>query len=253
LPGAVAARQCCRDHLKGGQAGHVACLERLQEAGRFLPLDSPDRESAGEARRAQVWEAAIEACKAGHAHLLTWLFRSGWPRKADVFVPDDVPDVIADWNLLKSLNPEVPPPLAELALYSYAVTQPCPACLAALLDAGCRSEWLCTVAALKERQDSLSLSASRGCPVMTHTVIVAAHTGQLPLLEAAYHEAKRCNSPALLGSKLWEVRAWEAAVKGQAGCLEAILGWFGKEFWLDTVARAAANEGHLECLRVAQR
>eukprot|EP00884_Botryococcus_braunii_P021156 jgi/Botrbrau1/7724/Bobra.0159s0156.1 len=68
----------CYDYKAAARAGHLRCLQRFSKAGSFLHPGSDAWGTAGEARKAQVWEAAGLACGANHAHLLRWLFKGGW-------------------------------------------------------------------------------------------------------------------------------------------------------------------------------
>jgi hypothetical protein len=73
--------------MAAASAGHLHCLKSLQQRGEFLGLGSPDRGSAGETRKLQVWQAALSACIAGHAGVLSWLFASGWFAEIDAYIP----------------------------------------------------------------------------------------------------------------------------------------------------------------------
>jgi hypothetical protein len=178
--------QCCRNPLAAASAGHLQCLQCLQEQQRFLGLDSPERGSAGELRKLQVWDAAVSACKAGQPGVLAWLFASGWPAVVDAHAPWHLRNVVKPdlWDARKEpylevilgalegrADPELSPEmevcrvyLPELRLCRYAMLNPDPACLQALLNSGCRSEWICLMAALEGRADFWDLAAEHGCP-----------------------------------------------------------------------------------------
>eukprot|EP00884_Botryococcus_braunii_P003435 jgi/Botrbrau1/13092/Bobra.0187s0051.1 len=51
--------QCCGGYMDSAETGHLQCLQGFSEAGRFLPLDSPDWTSAGESRKLEFWECRI--------------------------------------------------------------------------------------------------------------------------------------------------------------------------------------------------
>eukprot|EP00884_Botryococcus_braunii_P000686 jgi/Botrbrau1/10618/Bobra.154_1s0008.1 len=137
--------------------------------GEFLPFKSPKWQSAGEARRAQAWEAAALACSADRVNVLEWLFEGGWPPSASA-------DAIDAWRLKGILctldymgNSVLGMPKDvilgfEYDLYFHPVRNNTPACLEALLEAGCRSQWLCAIAAEEGEDARLMLAASRGCP-----------------------------------------------------------------------------------------
>lgn len=71
------------DHVTAAAAGHVGCLERLDSEGHLLSSNAQERGAAGEARKAELWDAALVAGHAGHAHVFKWLFRAGWPAFID--------------------------------------------------------------------------------------------------------------------------------------------------------------------------
>jgi hypothetical protein len=79
--------------------------------------------------------------------------------------------------------------LAEINLCRFALQTSNTACLEALLDAGCRSEWMCPMAALEGREAHLALAAGRGCCCDGRTLYVAAGTGNLSMLRAAHRHA----------------------------------------------------------------
>jgi hypothetical protein len=168
----------------------------------------------------------------------------------------DIQDVIADWKRLRRLCPglEAPPVLTELALYYYAVKRDSPACLAALLDAGCRSEWLCTMAAFNQKHDFLGLAVSRGCPLNPWVLLIAANTGQQPFLEAVYLELEQSKNPWCMNSTdLSRKAAFGAAARGPAGGMEALRASLAHDWRLWHIAEVAASRGHLECLEILQR
>eukprot|EP00884_Botryococcus_braunii_P020324 jgi/Botrbrau1/6976/Bobra.0165s0012.1 len=143
--------QCCGDHLDAARAGHTQCLQGLAEAGRFLPLGSPDRAAAGELRRLEVWQAAITTCRAGHKPTLSWLFARGWPSSIDAASNWQTRDTVdlrqvmerhdlgEKDRLISEVCTSESSFLLELDLYRYAMRKATPECLEALLEAGCRS------------------------------------------------------------------------------------------------------------------
>eukprot|EP00884_Botryococcus_braunii_P003053 jgi/Botrbrau1/12749/Bobra.67_1s0108.1 len=269
--------ECCGDHLDAARAGHTQCLQGLSEAGRFLPLGSPDRASAGELRRLEVWQAAITTCRAGHRPTLSWLFASGWPSSIDAALTWQTRDTVDLHQLMErrslvgkdQLISEVTqecldseePLLLELDLYRYAMREATPECLEALLEAGCRSEWICRLAALEGNAAFLTLAADRGCPCDLITLKLAARSGDILLLMAA-HSAALLSSEDLgsgvggLGEascKHISQAADLAASEGHAECLEALLGWFGKSAVSDKLAASIASRGDLNCLQTLHR
>eukprot|EP00884_Botryococcus_braunii_P011272 jgi/Botrbrau1/20145/Bobra.0173s0047.1 len=183
--------KCCGNYKDAARAGHEHCLERLGRAGEFLPLDSPDWAAAGDARKAQAWEAAAVACSADRAPLLRWLFRAGWPKSSDVVAPWNFPDSFSWWHCLQTASRQKFGdfiPEHEYELYYHAVRSSTTACLEALLEAGCRSPWLCTIAAAEGQEARLRLAARAGCPCDIRVLDIAARSGRLAVLEAAYEE-----------------------------------------------------------------
>jgi hypothetical protein len=189
----------------------------------------PEARKAGEARRAQPWWAALAACNAGHADVLAELLKEGWPSMAHSLYQCHELEVAEDWGVITGgrLRPS-PEDLAlvekikehrndlredaplcracrcracgglstdhlgflpEVLLYLSAVRNPSSACLEVLLQAGCRSEVLCSAAIHVGRPDLLVLANDRGCPCILDDLPVAAEKGNLALLEAVHHRA----------------------------------------------------------------
>eukprot|EP00884_Botryococcus_braunii_P006169 jgi/Botrbrau1/15553/Bobra.0273s0005.1 len=245
----------CEDHVAAARAGHLRCLGQLCEKGLFLPLDSPDWASAGEARKSEVFEAAIAGCSSGHAAVLAWLFSSGWPSNMEAAFPLHMQDLWEQHEDFATAFPELEadsePFVLEYQLYCCAVQQPTPSCLEALLDAGCCSEWICCIAAREGKADFLALAAKRGCPCDFWVWDFAAITGKLAVLEllasdrAMQSIAKK--SYKALSPDMVEDLTGLAASHGQWECLQ-ILQRAGCKDWDHAVERAAST-GHLECLR----
>eukprot|EP00884_Botryococcus_braunii_P005287 jgi/Botrbrau1/1475/Bobra.178_3s0031.1 len=221
-PDLIGRNKCCRDHLDAARAGHTQCLQGLAEAGRFLPLVSPDRASAGELRRLEVWQAAITTCRAGHRPTLSWLFASGWPSSIDAALSWQTRDtvdlhqvmerrtLVEKDRLISEVCKGERPFLLELDLYRHAMRKATPECLEALLEAGCRSVWICRLAALEGNLGEAGSAHIR-------------HAARL------------------------------VASEGHAACLGALLSWFGNSavsFWL---AESIGERGYLNCLQTLQR
>jgi hypothetical protein len=246
--------QCCWDHEAAASAGHLHCLQRLQDQGHFLGLDSPERGSAGEVRRLQVWDAALSSCKAGHARVLSWLFASGWPAEVDAHVPWNLRDVVKPenwdyWMLPYTEDIQGTYPidkifLPEVQLCRYAVQNPDSACLEALINSGCRSRWLCDMAALEGRADLLDLAIERGCPVGKCSCYFAARAGHLPILQRL-----RCLGRTRRNWFL-TTAATVAVDAGKTDCLKALLRWNRRSLDLQELSVNAMRRGHLECLKV---
>eukprot|EP00884_Botryococcus_braunii_P005788 jgi/Botrbrau1/1520/Bobra.0107s0008.1 len=150
--------------------------------------------------------------------------------------------------------------LLELDLYRYAMRNATPACLEALLEAGCRSVWICRLAALEGNAAFLALAANWGCPCDLIALQFAACSGDLLLLMAA-HSAALLQNGALFCSvgKLSDAEAgirqaaYLAAREGHAACLGAFVGWFGKSAVSNYHASISGARGHLNCLQTLQR
>jgi hypothetical protein len=255
--------QCCLDHVTAASAGHVRCLQSLQMQGRFLGLDSPERGSAGEVRKLQVWEAAHCACKAGHAGVLSWLFAPGWPAEINAYVPRHLPDLVKPehWDAqkvscmedIKGTPPQERVFVPELLLCRYAMQNPDPACLVALLNSGCRSKWICDMAALEGREDFWDLAAEHGCPFDLRSWVLAAREGQLPILRCLLRLGLSSAGPARNRPEVLEmlqISAMAAAEAGHADCLEALLRWNTGFLDLESLSVAAMERGHIPCLQV---
>jgi hypothetical protein len=215
--------------MEAAKAGHLGCLERMQHEGRLLSSCSQERKSAGEVRKAEFWDASLVACKAGQARVLTWLFRDGWPASVDATSEYSLSGLAQHLDRCKVQGLYIPGMdyrdewfLAEVNLCRFALQTPNTACLEALLDAGCRSEWMCPMAALEGREAHLALAAGRGCCCDARTLYVA---------------AKACNLSMLL-----------RVAKRHATIAKSLL--YQCEYGITTVClQAAAEVGGIECLR----
>eukprot|EP00884_Botryococcus_braunii_P022620 jgi/Botrbrau1/9041/Bobra.0376s0018.1 len=256
---------CCGDHVGAARAGHIECLQRLQEKGGFLGLGGPDQERAGHARKAQAWEAAHAACGAGHGFVLTWLFDAGWPPAGDA-VPQLYLRTAEDWSFswdadLGLLDAGLVPSQYEYLLYRSAVQSPTPACLEALLDAGCKSPLLCTIAAEQGNEAYLELAARRGCPCGLWAMWAAARAGSRACLELAWRMWRQSEQVFKRQKGLTEkeevLLAVEAAAShGHVDCLELLCNRFGEDYAADMEQSAvmfAAWTGQTESLRAIHR
>eukprot|EP00884_Botryococcus_braunii_P005617 jgi/Botrbrau1/15056/Bobra.118_2s0004.1 len=268
--GSPGSQQCCWDHVKASEAGHVDCLRLFRKSGRFLPFGSPDRTLAGEARRDQAWQAASAACRANRSCSLRWLLASGWPTETEELAVGHLQDTVSSWEGVPGweyLRPKgLPlPPLHELNLYRWAMKNLTPTCLEVLLEAGCCSPWICAIAADENRADFLALAAERGCPCRLWAMPAAARSGN-PAVVRAVHQAWRDYNAAAPSERcvpdeedewIW-IAVREAARLGLAHSLEALLRCFG-EWWsllpdlVETALMCAARGGHVECLDVILR
>jgi hypothetical protein len=250
--------QCCWDHVAAASAGHLHCLQRLQEQGQFLGLDSPERSSAGEVRKLQVWDAAHSACKAGHAGILSWLFASGWPAEIDAHIPWHLRDLVKPehwdaWNVpylegIRGISPMDKVFLPEVQLCRYAMQNPEPNCLEALMTAGCRSIWLCDMAVLEGKEGYLIRAVLRGCRMSVRSWVLAARAGNLPILQHLRGLAHTRRRHEILWFAPTAARV--AAEAGQKKCLKALLQWNTRSLNLQKLSVAAMRRGHLECLKV---
>lgn len=212
-------------------------MERLAEVGAFLAFASPARQSAGEARQAQAWEAAALACSTNHPRLLNWLFSRGWPDSMDKtvlgYLKDNVP-----MRLMRSGAPGGPADGIllehEYELYWNAVGNRRAACLEALIDKGCRSPWICAIAAAQGRKEHLRLAARGGCPCGWLALSAAAVSGHLPVLEAAFNDSAEYfdswkNSASSRDRRdAINVLLNRVAEEGHADCLGFLLREFGE-------------------------
>eukprot|EP00884_Botryococcus_braunii_P001482 jgi/Botrbrau1/11334/Bobra.0038s0093.1 len=248
--------QCCEKDVAAAEAGQLQFLQGLWEAGRFLPLDSPDWASAGEGRKLEIWNAAFTACKADHAHLLSWLFASGWPSTLDARPPWHMGDMLEtsdgveeDWPVSDSSCPELELRnefLPELNLYRQAVRNPTSACLEALLEAGCRSVWICRLAAQEGKPAFLTLAARWGCRCDAVTLGIAAKAGNLPLLKEVHRAALLPNGFLSQALSSDDAAYINQAAKGGVDCLHALerAGFLN----LDDSVQVAAERAQVECL-----
>lgn len=189
--------------MEAAGAGHLTCLERFHETGRFLDFYSPERAAAATASKLEAWLAAQAACRGGHAHVVRWLFRKGWPPAFDIAAlwhPDhaakpwmealaapkaqEVPfESVWDLKLKSKWHlPELSSFRGEVDLYRLAMNAP--HCLVALLEAGARSAWICRTAASEGKAKLLSLAVHLGCPCDPEVFFAAAREGQMSVLSA---------------------------------------------------------------------
>lgn len=256
------------------------CLEALSAAGRFLPLESPpaEREGAGEARKLQAWEAALAACEAGQPVALAWILRSGWGSLIDINIPWHVRDMVPQWEaklleaarivrrLLRHSACQVHKFLPGIALCHAVVTSPTAACLDVLLRAGCRSKWLCTLAAEEGREDCFWAAEKAGCPVTQDALTALAHQGndrQLSLLCSCGYKIrpsrrKTNNSQAAEAYGLFPGAVRGAIEGGHVRSMEILLTAHqlsrSDVHWLCVYAiEDAAELGRLDCLKAAHR
>eukprot|EP00884_Botryococcus_braunii_P004967 jgi/Botrbrau1/14471/Bobra.0014s0109.1 len=253
--------KCCWDHEDAARAGHLHCLLQMRKAGQFLDLYSPERDRAGEARKAQAWVALLAACRADQPRVLQWLLSKGWPAVIDAAVVWHLRDIVqpvplctGTWETLDI--PDMPEGdgifLPEVQLYLYAIRNPTSACLEVLLRAGCWSEWLCPLAAKEGRREYLELAAKFGCPCDGRSLFVAAERGDLEVLRAVCLHA---DMPTCIRMMRKSVRkATEISVaKGHLSCFEALYHKYEECLNLFTLAQAAASKGQLECLQFITR
>eukprot|EP00884_Botryococcus_braunii_P011807 jgi/Botrbrau1/20627/Bobra.113_1s0052.1 len=232
----------------------------MHEAGQFLDLYSPERGRAGEARREQAWDALLAACMADQAQVLAWLLSQGWPAEIDAAVVWHLRDIAqqlcaGNWETL--YIPGMPDGdgwfLPEVKLYLYAMRNPTSACLEVLLRAGCRSEWLCPLAAKEGRPAYLELAVNAGCPCDVRSLHVAAERGDLEVLQTVCLHADLPKHFMMMMHSLGQA-AEIAAAKGHLSCVEALYQNYTTRYGgLQGVARAAASKGQLECLQFVTR
>eukprot|EP00884_Botryococcus_braunii_P002730 jgi/Botrbrau1/12458/Bobra.0169s0006.1 len=268
--------KCCSDHVEASEAGHVDCLWLFRKSGRFLPFGIYNRAFAGEARRDQAWQAVSAACRAHQPHALGWLLASGWPTGTKELAVGDLQDTVSSWDGVRGWEYPRPeklalPPLHELNVYRRVMKSPTSACLEVLLKAGCRSPWICAIAADEGKADFLALAAKRGCPCRLWAMPAAARSGNPTVVLALYEAWRHYNAAAPFlrcARDIEEEEEWiwisvrEAAHLGHASCLEALLRCFGKwesvhcsfqENLVETAVMCAARGGHVQCLDVILR
>eukprot|EP00884_Botryococcus_braunii_P008397 jgi/Botrbrau1/17559/Bobra.0166s0007.1 len=261
-------KRCC-DAIEASEAGHVDCLRLSTDSGNFLPFGSPDRTLAGEARRDQAWQAVSAACRGNHPRALRWLLASGWPTETEELAVGHLQDTGSPWEGVRGWDyprPIQTLPVHELSLYRSAMQNRTSACLEVLLEAGCRSPWICAIAADEGKADFLALAAERGCPCPLWALPAAARSGN-PGVVLALVEAWRSSTRASTFQRChheneheWaKISIREAVHLGHAACLEALLHCFGKRWavWgdptVDSAVICAAEAGHVECLDIALR
>eukprot|EP00884_Botryococcus_braunii_P011808 jgi/Botrbrau1/20628/Bobra.113_1s0053.1 len=250
--------KCCWDHVDAARAGHLCCLQQMHEAGQFLDLYSPERGRAGEARKAQAWDALLAACKADQAQVMAWLLSQGWPPEIDAAVVWHLRDIAqrpcaGDWERLNIRGMPYGPvwSLPDVMLYLYAMQNPTSACLEVLLRAGCRSEWLCPLAAKEGRPAYLELAVNAGCPCDARSVFVAAERGHLEVLQTVCLHVDLPDTEMMMQSV--QQSANIAASKGHLSCLESLCQKYEDRLVFCFVAEAAASMGQLECLQFISR
>jgi hypothetical protein len=210
--------------------------------------------------------------------VLTWLSRDGWPATVDaspkwsvsgLAQPLSQPfrDTTCNELCIPGMRYRDEWFLCEANLCRFAMQASSTACLEALLDAGCRSDWMCPMAALEGREPHLALAAERGCACDARTMYVAARACNLDMLRAAHRQATLQAGPHCGGNmrdcfkENVVVRCIDAAAQGgSVECLGVLLDWF-KSDWSENefeiassyAAEAAAGAGHVSCLQELTR
>lgn len=145
----------------------------------------------------------------------------------------------------------------EVNMCRYALRNSSNASLKTRLKAGCRSKWLCPLAALERREDCLALAATKyGCVCDAHAINVAAYTCDLSMLHAAHKHASLQwggAPPDLYERHTLDKSIEIVAGKGSAECLGALLDWLHSEASANAAAQRAAEAGHLNCLEELKR
>lgn len=232
--------------MDAAKAGHLDCLKRLRQEGKFLDFYSQARQTATEAKRAQAWRAAIAACEAGNDDVLAWLFARGWPEESDdaKWYIDDVMQPIETNELRQLLSdfllsrwggmvrmPHWSP--LEMKLFLRALRNPDTGCLLQLLISGCRSKWICPMAAREGCKSHLILAACIGCPCGIRTVLAASRQGSHSLLQTAIYYCN--NTEQMLESDPFQQTLivydclWSAMEAGLVDCLDTLMCWFGRQ------------------------
>eukprot|EP00884_Botryococcus_braunii_P008462 jgi/Botrbrau1/17617/Bobra.0166s0053.1 len=245
----------CADHVDAARAGHLHCLDQLCKQGHFVRTDNPDWPCAGEARKCQAFEAATAACSSGHTDVIAWLFPSGWPLKLLEIFSWDTQDLLEQHEDFAKAFPDLKldrePLFFEYKLCCSAVQQATTSCLDALIDVGCRSAWLCRIAAREGKASFLALAAKRGCPCdfwVWEFAIRTSNHAMLKLLETD----KAMRSIARMGHNggglSWMDRLVHLAVSHD--------NWEGLQSLMRAgytdlagAARMAAASGGLQCLK----
>eukprot|EP00884_Botryococcus_braunii_P002729 jgi/Botrbrau1/12457/Bobra.0169s0005.1 len=138
------------------------------------------------------------------------------------------------------------------------------ACLEVLLDSGCRSPWICAIAADEGKAAFPALAARPGCPCPLWAMPAAACSGNPAVVRNLHQAWMRCTAANPLQrchflDDAWvRTSVWKAADLRHASCLEALLHCFGSRQWLlrglvETAVTCAARGGHVECLDVILR
>jgi hypothetical protein len=232
-------------------------LHHFQELGLFLRLDSPERISAGEARKLQVWNAAVAACREDQATVLTWLFLSGWPAEVDACIPWHLWDVVKleDGDTCEESKVNL---MIEELLSRYAILNPGTASLMALLEMGFKSKWMCLMAVREGRAEILDLVVDRERPCDYYDCLYdAAKLGHLPILERLWSllrlDCTVKEQPDSKAVKAIQRAARFAAEFGQTECLQALLHWGKRYLNLEDLGYYAACGGHLVCLQALHK
>eukprot|EP00884_Botryococcus_braunii_P011806 jgi/Botrbrau1/20626/Bobra.113_1s0051.1 len=130
---------------------------------------------------------------------------------------------------------------------------PTSACLEVLLRAGCRSEWLCPLAAKEGRPAYLELAVKSGCPCDARSLLVAAERGDLEVLQTVCLHVDLPENTMMMKKKAVQPSAETAAAAGYLSCLEALYNKYKDSLNFCDLARAAASKGQLECLQFITR
>jgi hypothetical protein len=212
-----------------------------------------------------VWEAATAACKAGHGHVLRWIFSSGWPSQVDGDLPWHLLDILDEgenlWpDAFRTIQWTIAHPgRLEFELYMYALQTEDAACLEALLDAGCRSPWICVVAAYLGKATLLNMATDRGCRFNHIVPPIDPRHDSLDLLQAVCRNKSSGDPPGDISTIINLVRrhfktAYRlAAESNNLKRLDELLRTYQDVEGIAIAAIWAAHYGHVEFLQKFER
>lgn len=155
-------------------------------------------------------------------------------------------------------------PLAEIVLFRAVMAHPTTDCLGVLLQSGCRSEWLPTLAAVEGRRAHYAAAVEAGCPIAGHALVAAAHHSNAEFLGGVCLGVKNAQYSGSLNLDLWDlerlhpINFTRILTGGQSECLETLLRAqpflrLSRNELCERAMEVAARLGREEFLKAAHR
>lgn len=201
---------------------------------------------------------------------------SGWTACASVNVPWHVRDMVPQWDdkqleaarllcqlRLATVDTLEHLPLPSIVLFRAVMQHATTKCLVVLLQSGCRSEWLPTLAVAEGRYDCYLDAVKYGCPIAGHTLLAAACQRNDVLVSTVCHDFRQAliSGSLFLSPQSSEVAAYgvlyQVIMEGNMACFQTFFQvnpfpLISHDGLCQHAMRAAAKLGQLEFLQAAE-